>query len=313
MENNYEAVIDDFFDKFNLDEYDNLDDIMESEEFKKQLANLKQPADMEYNLDYLKVLHADESTEEERRESIDNLVRANVNLVYKEVAKFACFATSSYDEDDMIQEGMQGLIVAAKRFDASKECQFSTYAVCWIKQKITRALYDLGNTIRIPVHMHEKLNKYNRYQKDFRRHNGRKATDEEAMIDLGFNVNDIRNVKYCNKITHPTSLSNPVGDDQSSTIIEFIEDYRYKGPEEVAEENSLMDELDNIIETSLNEREQKVIYARFGLHCARIYTLEEIGQEFDVTRERIRQIENKALRKLHSIKNIEKLEDYLYA
>ena len=313
MEENYDEMIDEFFDKFNFDEYDNLDDAMESEEFKKQLANLKQPADMEYNLDYLKILHSEDSTDEERRESIDNLVEANVNLVYKIVSKYTGLATSSYEEDDMKQEGMRGLIMAAKKFDPSLGIQFSTYAVWWIRQKITRSLYDLSKTIRIPVHMHEKLNKYNKYQKKFTRINGREATDEEAMRDLLFNGNDIKNVKHCNLISNPTSLSNPVGDDQSSTIIEFIEDHRYKGPEESVEENSLMNELDNIIETSLNEREQKVIYARFGLHCDRSYTLEEIGQQFDVTRERIRQIESKALRKLHSYKNIERLEDYLYA
>ena len=142
---------------------------------------------------------------------------------------------------------------------------------------------------------------------------GRKASDDEASCELGYSLNDINNIKYCNRISHLTSLSSPVGDDQSSTIIEFIEDYRYKTPEESAEETDLLEVLDNMILSSLNEREQRIINARFGLHCARNYTLDEIGEEFNVTRERIHQIEAKALRKLQSRRNLERLEDYLYA
>ena len=313
MENMYDELVDKFLDMFDFDGFDNLDDAMESEEFKKQAANLKPPVDMQYNLDYLNTLHAEGSTDEERKEAMNNLVVANMNLVNKVVSRYVGAATTSFDEEDMKQEGMRGLIKAADRFDASKENRFSTYAVWWIRQSISRAIQDTSKTIRIPVHMQEKASKYNKFQKSFRRMNGRKATDEEAATELEFSLDDINNIKYCNGISHLTSLSNPVGDDQSTTIIEFIEDYRYKTPEESAEETDLSEVLESMISSSLNEREQKIINARFGLHCARIYTLEEIGEEFHVTRERIRQIEAKALRKLQSRKNLERLEDYLYA
>ena len=303
----------DFFESWDEDEYYNLDELVESDEFKENIKSLKFVPDMKFNLDYLADLHSDDSSEEDKSKAIDCLVEANDKLVKKIVSKYAKLATVSYDESDMYQEGMKGLIKAAEKFDASKDCQFSTYAVWWIRQHIYRGYADLSRTVRIPVHMCEAVNKYKQFQKSFKASNGREANVKEASIALNVSEFTIENMIDAGIVSRLSSLDAPVGEDQNSSVIEFIEDYRYKTPEQSAYEGALTEEIDRIIESCLKPKEQKIIILRYGLHGETPHTLEEVGLEYKVTRERIRQIEAKALRKLSTVKNKERLKDFIYA
>lgn len=287
-----------------------LEETLRDQSFKKRVRDSKTPIDKEFNFDYLSDLSSEEDFEK-KKEAMENLVRANKKLVMKCVKRYSGLATGSFDLSDMMMAGFQGLMKAAEKFDLSKDNQFSTYAVWWIRQSILREVYDFSLTIRVPVHMHETIDKVRRIERGYYEEHGQEISNQELSKALGKSEDQVQEYKSIQWRTNLRSLDVPIGIEKDSFLGDFIPDEMAASPEDQLLTKDLTKELKKSFEIALNDREAYVLQLRFGLTDGERYTLEQIGRNLGVSRERVRQIESKALKKLRSNRKL-KLKEFLH-
>lgn len=300
LEENGIKVVDSF-DKDNSALYRSIGDVAVDDPVKMYLKDIGKVA----------LLSSDEEAELAKRmlegdeEAKQKLSEANLRLVVSIAKRYVGRGMLFLD---LIQEGNLGLMKAVEKFDYTKGFKFSTYATWWIRQAITRAIADQARTIRIPVHMVETINRQVRAQRTLLQELGREPTPEEIGDYMGISADKVVEIQ---KIAQdPVSLETPIGEEEDSHLVDFIEDTKTIAPPDVAAQTMLRDQLIQALH-KLTPREEKVIRLRYGLDDGKQRTLEEVGREFNVTRERIRQIEAKALRKLRNPSKSKKLRDYL--
>lgn len=243
---------------------------------------------------------------EQGREARDHLIRANTRLVVSIAKKYIGRGVPFLD---LIQEGNLGLMKAVEKFEYQRGYRFSTYATWWIRQTITRAIADQGRTIRVPVHMSDRIRRLYRRAQEIEQERGARPTAEELGEEMGL---EARKVQWMMRVSwQPLSLERPVGEDEDSELSNFIEDEYTPTPSDMTYQEMLRDHLEEALAT-LNPREVRILRMRFGLQNGQSYTLEEVGKKFGLTRERIRQIEGQALRRLRHPSRSRDLRDYLY-
>ena len=301
-----DGILDDDVDLSGMEEEDLVDPVDLAAEY-----NLDDPVRMYLKeIGQIKLLSADEEVDLAKRISEgdqaakNKLTEANLRLVVSIAKKYSGRGLHILD---LIQEGNTGLIRAVDKFDWTKGNKFSTYATWWIRQAITRAIADQARTIRVPVHMVEVINKATRCNRKLVQELGREPTVEEIAKELNLPVEKI--IEANRTAADTLSLDTPVGDEEDTSIGSFVEDERTPGPADATSNALLAEALKEILDT-LTEREADVLRMRFGMYDGRTHTLEEVGQIFGVTRERIRQIENKAIRKLRHPSRAKKIKDF---
>ena len=314
MEANIQVVTDDDLsgeDDGSIDASGNFDDLLKDSTLAKELT-ISDPVRMYLKeIGKISLLTLEEEMELSARivagdeEAKNKLAESNLRLVVSIAKRYVGRGMLFLD---LIQEGNIGLMKAVEKFDYDKGFKFSTYATWWIRQAITRALADQARTIRVPVHMVETINKMARVQRQLTLELNREPSEEEIAKKMGIGVDKVREVMKISQ--DPVSLETPIGEEDDSHLGDFIKDERSMSPEEYATNEILKEEIKSVLLT-LQEREQEVLELRFGLVDGTSHTLEEVGKKFNVTRERIRQIEAKALRKLRHPSRAKKLKDFL--
>lgn len=289
---------------------DDLDSLLDDDSFIGHVDSLEDVIDKSWNIEYLNQIHSGD--ESKRKKSISNLVEANRKLVWKIVKRYSGLATVGFDVNDMYQVGVIGLLKAAEKFDVSLGYQFSTYATWWIRQAITRGIADCSTLIRIPVHYREKMNKFIKIENELWNELARPATTFEIAKAMEEPIDVIEELRFYISQSNLDSLDRLVGDDESTALGELVLDENLNTPDEEYYKIELRNIIDDIFQGELTEREMQILYYRLGFNNDQTMTLEEIGQIFNVTRERIRQIEAKALRKLRKPKTTRVLKEYMY-
>lgn len=289
---------------------DDLDTLLDDESFIEHVDLLEDVIDKSRNIEYLTQIHAGD--EFKRIKSLGYLIEANKRLVWKVVKHYLGKATVGFDQSDMFQAGVIGLLKAVDKFDVSMGNQFSTYAIYWIRQAITRGIADHSTLIRIPVYYREKMNKFLQVEKELWNELARPATTFELSEKMEEPLEIIEEIRFYILQSNLDSLDRLVGEDKTTSLVELVLNNNANYPEDEFTKVELGDTINNIFESELTKRELEVLNYRFGLINDDPKTLEDIGRIFNVTRERIRQIEAKALSKLRKPKTTEILKEYFY-